>query len=357
MSLQNKMYQHEATPPIYIWGRIADALDVMETETIQHKLYNNEVTVPSNVRSNIFFYLDNLQTFKTLRSYEVHPPQLVWHNIEASLDENMAWQRTVYNAEITAPDTVKKNVFNTIDNSKRGKVVSIVSFKKIAAAAALFVTAGLVYYLYNSASSNSSNNIVVNNNVKKEAVLTAIDTVYNNKVVENKNNDVASNDMPNPVSTVKTNTTPNKQFPDSKTVVTKNNRLVKNNNTVGNNIKNARVSTHDLAIIVEGEPTLYVKPGTSITPDITYIGSEGDNVIVTGPSGASFSLSRLLVNKLYLSFNAGNRDEMELLDQRIAEATVWKVKYEKWKKNFEENFFKSGTMGGFIEEAVQATKE
>ncbi len=349
MSLQQKMYQHEATPPSFIWGSIADALDVMETETVQDKLYNNEVTAPANIWPNISFYLNNLQTFEELRNYEITPPQHTWQAIEGVLDQDIVWQKKMYDVEVTAPDAVKKSVFDNIDGIKKGKVISIAPFRKIAAAAALLVTAGLGYYFYNTQRNNT--NAVANNNATKQEVILPklLDTLHDNIVTENNPTEIAANKTSNKLAIINTVQQKQQLLPKRTTIV--------KNNTVDNIIKRTRTRAQDLAILVEGEPTLYVKPGTSITPDITYVGSEGDHVIVTGPSGASFSLSKLLVNKLYLSFNAGNRDEMELLDQRIAEAAVWKAKYEKWKKNFEENFFKSGTMGGFIEEAVQATKE
>jgi hypothetical protein len=384
MSLQTKMYQHEAPPPPFVWDRIADALDVMETNTFQEKLYHNEVTAPSNVWQNISFSLDNLQRFEEVRNHEANAPAGAWQNIFFSL-ENLQRFEDVKNYEVNAPANAWQNIASLLDNLqtfenirnyevkapqnvweaietgldknasaiKKGKVISFNPFKRIAVAAALLASAGLGYYLYSkdsNATINSGNNIA--KETSKPNVLDTVNTIAPSivepKIITGNKQVVAKNNI--------TNVTP-KINNQKETVIAKNNRVVNNDDNAITPSIRRRSLEQDLAIVVEGRPTLYVKPGTSITPDITYVGTEGDNAIVTGPSGASFSISKLLINKLYLSFNAGNRDEMELLDQRIADAAVWRAKYEKWKKNFEENFFTSGTMGGFIEEVVQATKE
>jgi hypothetical protein len=89
-SLQDKMYNHEVTPPANAWDKIAAALDESETENkFPSKLYNSEINPPAEVWSAIATTLDqneNQYAFPArLYNLEIDPPAGTWNKIDSSL--------------------------------------------------------------------------------------------------------------------------------------------------------------------------------------------------------------------------------------------------------------------------------
>ncbi len=59
-SLQDKMYNHEVTPPANTWDKIAASLDESEIENeFPTRLYSHEVSPPANTWDKITAALDD----------------------------------------------------------------------------------------------------------------------------------------------------------------------------------------------------------------------------------------------------------------------------------------------------------
>jgi hypothetical protein len=91
-SLQNRMYNHEVTPPTNAWEKIAAALDESHLQNeFPGKLYNTTVPPPASAWDKINAVLDNggfQHEFPSrLYNMEVAPPAGIWDKVAASLSE------------------------------------------------------------------------------------------------------------------------------------------------------------------------------------------------------------------------------------------------------------------------------
>ena len=89
-SLQDKMYNHEVTPPVNAWGKIATALDEAHLQNeFPSKLYNIEVAPQASAWDKIISRLEEIQfqnEFPSrLYNMEVIPPATAWEKVAAGL--------------------------------------------------------------------------------------------------------------------------------------------------------------------------------------------------------------------------------------------------------------------------------
>lgn len=87
---QNKMYNHEETPPAYAWEQISDALNESQLENkFPSTLYDIEVKPPAGTWGKIADALDeeSLQNQFSSKLYnmEVPPPATAWEKVAAGL--------------------------------------------------------------------------------------------------------------------------------------------------------------------------------------------------------------------------------------------------------------------------------
>jgi hypothetical protein len=86
-SLHDKMYNHEVTPPVNTWEKIAASLDESEIENdFPTRLHGHEVSPPANTWDKITAALDDQHEFPTrLYKMEITPPAGIWEKIDSSL--------------------------------------------------------------------------------------------------------------------------------------------------------------------------------------------------------------------------------------------------------------------------------
>ena len=315
MTVKDLLYNVEVAPPTFVWDRIATTLDNQSTG-IKNKLYHINAQV-----NNKF-----------------------WINIEKQLNINQPVKHQLYNITQQAPSNTWANIEAQLNNTQNKVKPLAITYKnksykttilKAAAGLALLLTAG--YFINNySGNKTAAVNIVKNNNTNNNIIVTPNTTTPNVAVQKQVENNT---------------TPPQKQINKLNNPQVATNVGSKNSTDVANNTP--KRAQQNLIINVPNSPQLVLKPGTAITPDITLIDAVGDQVMVAGPNGSNFSLSSSLVSKLYLSFNAGNRNDKELIDVRIEEAAIWKAKYFAWKQTFDDKILSSTSMLALIEQLAE----
>jgi hypothetical protein len=364
-NIKDTLYNHSITPDALLWDNIATVLDNGTTNikthlqnitvdvpamawenilnnleqpiTLQDKLYNQAATVPDALWEKINTKLDiNTTAINTvLYNHSVAVPINAWANIEQQLNNTDSLQQKLFNHTVKAPENAWANITQQLDNSNKLTIVyKRKNFFKITASAAacLLVAVGIGIFTFN------------NNGTNTPAVVTNKPANINNPTT---NNNVISN----PTTTVEPNIALEPASNTKKATTIKDTKVATPNAIINDVAKNdpSNKNQNNLIILNAKKQKIVVTPGTAITPDITYLDAVGDQVVVSGPNGVNFNMSSSLVSKLYISFNSGLRDNMELLDQRIEEASIWRAKYNAWKQTFDNDIMNSNNLFDFIE--------
>lgn len=278
---QNRILQHNATPPEGAWKNIAGMLD--EENGFVARLSVYEAAPPATVQKNIFALLD-------------------------AADNNSAFAEKMYSFETAAPATVWPNIVTTLEKDG-AKVIPFKSVAKklaavywrAAAAVAVIAVISVAIWLMNR------------NNSKIAPGETA--------GVKSQNQEIANTKQTNG-----TNTAPLQNIP----VTPKQNNTPKNT-TVSNP---SYVQDNEVTVLAQNPADGKkdkLQTITGETPqDIAAISTTNSYITITGPDGAPLRVSSKFSNLIsYLTEKSP--DVQENIDIIIKESAKWKATFAVWR--------------------------
>lgn len=125
-SFQDKMYNHEETPPVNSWEKIAAALDNSPTQNgFSSRLYNIEINPPVTTWEKIVTAIDYVhpqnEFSSLLYNIKVNPPANTWEKIVAAIDNAQTqneFSSRLYNIEVNPPANTWKKIAATLDEPR-----------------------------------------------------------------------------------------------------------------------------------------------------------------------------------------------------------------------------------------------
>jgi hypothetical protein len=335
--LKHKMQVWELTPPVAAWQAIASRLQDDEQHAgLTQRFEQLEITPPANLFNSITERLADDQFYQPISekmtAAAITPPSGNWQAIAERLNipaEHTQLADKLYPHHVTPPaDSWNKVAAALENNTTQTPVVKLKTawYKYAVAAALIGIIATSVLLFTNTNSSNPKNNV---------AVISTPATA--NPVKPNNSNRIpAANLLANKTQTPAVYVY-NKQAGEAE------------------DISYATVAAiHSIAEnpIIINSPLIRDETGAVIR-DIEAITMHGNYLMVTGPNGQPTRISSKFSNILgYLT--GGEEDTEEGIDRIMKESSLWKKRFQQWRKKISQSQF-SPSGGNFLD--IEAFKE
>lgn len=336
--LKHKMQVWEVSPPVEAWQTIASRLqDDVQHAGLMQRFEKLEIVPPASLFNTIAERLAADAQYQPIsdkmHTAAITPPANNWQAIAERLQipaEHTHLADKLYPLQVTPPVNSWNQIAAALENkTTETPVVKLKPnwYKYAAAAVIIGIIATAVYLVSNNATTPFKNEITVN---KKPGATNAAATVGSNN---------------NNIGNLKTE----KIAPTGVYIYNKQGNEVED-------ISYASVAAvHSIAEtpIIINSPLIRDETGAVIR-DIEQITMNGNYLMVTGPNGQPTRISAKFSNILGYLTGGGNEDTEEGIDRIMKESSLWKKRFQEWRKKISQSQF-SPAGGNFLD--IEAFKE
>lgn len=336
--LKHKMQAWEVTPPEAAWQAIASRLQDDEQHAgLSQRFEQLEITPPAHLFNSITERLADDQLYQPIsekmNAAAITPPPGNWQAIAERLNipaEHTHLADKLYPHQETPPaDSWHKVAAALENNTQPTPIVKLKTkwYKYAVAAALIGVIATSVFLFTNNNSNTPENNVAV----------------INTPATANPVNPNNSNRNPTATNLLAEKT-------ETPAVYVYNNQAGQAEDISYATVASVHSITENPIII--NSPLIRDETGAVIR-DIEAITMHGNYLMVTGPNGQPTRISAKFSNILgYLT--GGEEDTEEGIDRIMKESSLWKKRFQEWRKKISQSQF-SPAGGNFLD--IEAFKE